>query len=337
MLKKIITSGLLLALGFAVALLISEGTVRLFSPQPETPRWFAEDARYVYALKRNFHQQYRFSGSDFVMDVHTNAFGLRDREWDPDGASACVRVLLLGDSFIFGYGVNVEDRFDTRLARLLEGKEDIYYLINAGVPGWGTVQETRFARDHFKTFLPNILVLSFCGNDPSDDAQFMNGEMVFKEDGVVGFPGKTWLRNHSHLYRFVLRHTTALRRVALRRAEQQEGEAVHMDAQSAAVLEAEMWGRTLETIRDFHRSFLAFNPAGRLILLATNPEDTEIGTRLASLDDGHTLRYLDWHDVVMRIPPEERTLPFDRHWSVAVHAAVAEALARFIEDVETNP
>lgn len=334
MLKRALTSAVSLALGCLVAALVSEGAVRLLSPQPETPRWFEEDARYIYRLKKSFKQQYRFADSDFVMDVRTNALGLRDREWDPDAASACTRVLFLGDSFIFGYGVNIEDRFDTRLTRLLEGEDRLYRLINAGVPGWGTIQETRFARDHFGVFLPDILVLTFCGNDPSDDAQFLGGEMVFREEGLVGFPGKAWLRGHSHLYRFVLRHTTTLRRTVLRQDGKTGNETAHVDAQSAALLDDEAWKRSLDTIREFHRAYLEFNPAGRLLLLATNPEDAVIRERLSSLDNGDSLRYLDLYDTVMNIPPEQRSLPFDRHWSVKIHAAVAEALAEVIRGLD---
>lgn len=334
MLKRALTSVVLLVLGCLAAALVSEAAVRLLSPQPETPCWFEEDARYVYRLKKNFRQQYRFAGSDFVMDVRTNALGLRDGEWDPDAASACTRVLFLGDSFVFGYGVNVEDRFDTRLARLLEGEDRLYRLINAGVPGWGTIQETRFAQNHFGVFLPDILVLAFCGNDPSDDAQLLNGEMVFKEQGLIGFPGKAWLRNHSHLYRFVLRHTTVLRRALLRQDDNQEDATVHVDAQSAAVLTEDAWERSLDVIRELRSAFLEFNPSGRLLLLATNPEDATIRERLSSLDNGDSLRYLDLYDAVTNIPPEQRTLPFDRHWSVKMHAVVAEALAEAIRGLE---
>jgi len=231
---------------------------------------------------------------------------------------------------VFGYGVQVADRFDTRLARLLEESGAGYCLVNAGVPGWGTTQETRFARDHFDLFRPDVVVLVFCGNDPADDTQFLNGTMVFQEKGLADFPGKAWLRAHSHLYRFVLRHTTVLRRAILIKARQSGSEPVHVDAQSAGVMDAGEWDRTLDTLREFHRDFLAFNPAGCLVLLATNPEDPYIRDRLRALDNGGTLRYLDLYDAVTGLPPEDRTLPYDRHWSVEVHNIVAQELHNVI-------
>lgn len=331
---KVLASISLLLLGCLAAAALCELLVRWLAPQQETPRWFEEDERYAYRLKKNYHQRLTYPGAGFVMDVRTNAFGLRDREWDADLERSCTNVLLLGDSFIFGYGINVEDRFDTHLAALLEREDNRYCLFNAGVPGWGTVQETRFARDHFHIFDPDILVLAFCGNDPSDDTQFLKGEMVFKEKGLGNFPGKAWLRAHSHLYRFVLHHTTVLRRAWFINAQQAGDEAIHVDAQSAGVMNESEWERTLKLLRDFHAEFLAFKPGGNMILLATNPEDPEIRDRLRSLDNGDTLRYLDLHDAVIKLSPSDRVLPYDRHWSKEVHHIVAEELRKIIENLE---
>ncbi len=331
---KVLASIILLLLGCLAAAALSECLVRWLAPQQETPRWFEEDERYAYRLKKNYHQQLAYPGAGFVMDVRTNAFGLRDREWDTGSENPCTNILMLGDSFIFGYGINVEDRFDTRLAALLEGKDSRYCLFNAGVPGWGTVQETRFARDHFDIFDPDILVLAFCGNDPSDDTQFLQGEMVFKEKGLGNFPGKSWLRAHSHLYRFVLHHTTVVRRALFIKAKQSGKETVHVDAQSAGVMNDSEWERTLNILRDFYKEFRAFNPSGRMILLATNPEDSGIRDHLRSLDNGDTLRYLDLHKAVIKLPPSDRVLPYDRHWSKEVHNLVAEELRNVIEQLE---
>lgn len=328
--KKCLEAIVLLLCGCLVAGAVSELMVRWLAPQQETPRWFEEDDRYAYRLKKNYHQQLTYPGAGVVMDVQTNAFGLRDREWEFDSAKSCANLLLVGDSFVFGYGVNVEDRFDTHLARLLEENGEQYCLYNAGVPGWGTVQQTRFARDHFELFNPDIVVMAFCGNDPSDDTQFLSGELVFSEKGLADFPGKTWLRTHSHLYRFVLRHTTTLRR-ALALKARQDGEApVHVDAQSAGAMSEQEWDRSLDLLRAFHKDFLAFKPSGKMILLATNPEDPEIRRRLGSLDQGDTLRYLDLYAAIAPLKPEDRVLPYDRHWSKQVHRIVAEELYQFL-------
>ncbi len=334
MLGKVTASIGLFVLACFVAAALSELLVRWLAPQQETPRWFEEDDRYAYRLKKNYHQALTYPGAGFVMDVRTNAFGLRDRDWDAGTGTPCTNILFLGDSFIFGYGINVEDRFDAHLAKLLEESANRYCLFNAGVPGWGTVQETRFARDQFNLFKPDVMVLAFCGNDPSDDTQFLNGEMVFKEKGLGNFPGKAWLRAHSHLYRFVLHHTTVLRRTLFIKTRQSGNETVHVDTQSASVMNESEWERTLNILREFHHDFLVYNPSGRMILLATNPEDVGIRDRLRSLDNGDTLRYLDLYEAVTKLPPDARVLPYDRHWSKEMHHIVAEELRKAIEGLE---
>ncbi|MFA7692258.1 MAG: SGNH/GDSL hydrolase family protein [Candidatus Hydrogenedentales bacterium] len=333
MVKRLLFSVILLALGCVVSLFVCEALIRLVDPQPDVPRWFEEDEAYAYTLKKNFTQDYRFAGSDFVMKVQTNTLGLRDKPWNPDHATACKRILFLGDSFVFGYGVNVEDRFDTRLSQLLKSQPALYWLVNGGVPGWGTLQESLFARNHFQVFLPDLLVLVFCGNDPEDDALFENGKMIFKEQGMGYFPGKEWLRRHSHLYRFVQRHTTSLRQAMLTGKEKSTTDDKLFDEQSAAVLHEEGWLHSLKTIEQLHAAFLDFNPHGQMILMATNPDHAVIRDHLISLDNGKDLHFLDFSEDLARIPVERQTLPYDRHWSVEVHTLVAENLYRLLKEI----
>ena len=50
-------------------------------------------------------------GREFVRQpVHTNALGLREREIATPKPPGTVRVLLLGDSFVFGWGVAADRR-----------------------------------------------------------------------------------------------------------------------------------------------------------------------------------------------------------------------------------
>ncbi len=109
--KKIFYFLLMIALTAIIALFTLEIVVRLFIPQQEAMRWFLSDEKYGYVLKKNFHQRYHYLGYNFIMDVKTNSLGLRDKEYDLSRTDV-KRILLLGDSFVFGHGVNIEDRFD---------------------------------------------------------------------------------------------------------------------------------------------------------------------------------------------------------------------------------
>jgi len=330
-----------------LTLLLLEAMVAVFLPQQEHMEWMMPSDRYGHVGKPHFQQRYRYAGTDFVMDVQTNSLGFRDEEPAP-ATEDTTTILLLGDSFVFGYGVNVEDRFDTHLRTRLDGGDGSLRIINLGMGGWGTLQETRHARDHFDLFQPDIVVLTFCGNDPLDDKHFHEGVFLLGEPGRVHFPGKKWVWRNSHLYRFAaLQYYHYRHRAYLR--EQLAGEDAdlgEMPATSEAGAEMEGGGLDLQTgvllreedlrgtqalLREFHADLLAFNPEAKLFLQLSAPDDAFQAGFLRELDDGMSLFFVDFADAVAGIPEEERwALPMDRHWSPRMHEISGEHLAAAI-------
>jgi hypothetical protein len=316
----------------SLAAVLAEAGLRLFLPQQEAMRFFASSERYGFELKKNFHQAYRYPGDDFVMDVQTNSLGLRDREYDGSEfmRSGGMRVLLLGDSFAFGQGVNMPDHYGTKLEGILQGSGLAATVIKGGAPGWGTSQETLYAKDHFELFRPGIVVITFCGNDPGDDEAFLY-KLSDSQKGVVRFPGKTFIRNHSHLYRFVfysfknIFHGAMIRRKAAR-----EGNNVAIEAQSAQIITDAEWERSLATIRRFRDEFLSFNRGGIVLVQATAPWQEDIRVKLSGLTNGRDLFYIDLFDATVSIPHKDRRLPYDGHWSPLMHSISARALGEFI-------
>src|SRR5262245_54821758 len=98
-----------------VALLAGELVIRLLAPQPPTPAFirpgtpdaqlFALDSVFGMVLKPAVTVPYAFGTV-----VRTNTLGLRDREYGPK-APGEFRVLSLGDSYAFGYGVELEQSY----------------------------------------------------------------------------------------------------------------------------------------------------------------------------------------------------------------------------------
>lgn len=315
----ITVSGLL----FAV---LGEIVVRAVIPQHDAPRYFQRGGPYQFQLKPNFHQTYRF-GRLAVMEVDTNALGLRDKAHDLAAPFNGKTLVLAGDSFVFGHGVNVSDRLDTVLASLLGPQQKQCRIINAGVPGWGTIQATRFVRDHLDLMRPDGVVLVFCGNDPDDDTQFLNNTgMYVGNTKVANFPGKDFLRNHSHLYRFLLYKATILRHDLALWARQRRGEPLVLDSQTAEPISPEDWTRTLGLVRQFHDDLLAYNPRAVLFVTASNPRQEDIRRHLASLDNGTTLRFIDLAPACAGLKPEQMQLSFDQHWSPLMHSTAAQAI-----------
>ncbi|MFX0197130.1 MAG: SGNH/GDSL hydrolase family protein [Candidatus Hodarchaeota archaeon] len=330
---KGIYSLLMIVLTFVVGLSIAEILIRVFIPQQETMRWFLPDEKYGHVLKRNFHQRYHYFDSNFFMDVKTNSLGLRDKEYDLSRTDV-KRILLLGDSFVFGHGVNIEDCFDSRLEELLNRSGESFFVINAGVGGWGSLQEFAYAKDNFALFNPDIIVVTFCGNDLGDDLRFI-AKVPYRR-GLLRFPGKVFVRNHSHLYRLIqtkfsrLRHNWKVKKKhtdVKKRLTDIEG---IIDKQSGCIITEDDFDRTLGYIKSFHYDFLKFNPDGLLLVQSTNPLNANIRSHLSSLSNGEDLIYVDLYDDVSQLRPEQMKVPHFGHWSPLMHSISAENLFKNI-------
>jgi hypothetical protein len=74
--------------------------------------------------------------------VSYNSRGWHDTSHDYDKAAGVFRIVILGDSYMEGYSVGLENTFASQLSRFLkrQGKSNIE-VINLGVGGYGTLQE----------------------------------------------------------------------------------------------------------------------------------------------------------------------------------------------------
>jgi hypothetical protein len=168
---------------------------------------------------------------DFRVTVHTNALGLRGGPASAQKARGTYRILLLGDSFAFGFGVEDEETFAAVLARTLPapaGFERVEVL-NAGVSGWSADQYYLYLETIGFALAPDLVLLAETENDPADlawnrlelDARRLpvraqptrrmidqSGRMRYLEGGPLAlpsfsFPGQAWLADHSALYHWL--------------------------------------------------------------------------------------------------------------------------------------
>ncbi|KAF0225587.1 MAG: hypothetical protein FD176_273 [Rhodospirillaceae bacterium] len=116
--------------------------------------------RYSAANEYEFqpHLDIAFNTPEFSTRIRTDADGFRLPEAIPHGT----RVLFLGDSFVFGHGVNGEQALPHRLQRLSQGRLSV---VNAGVPGYDTRRETMVLENRGQTLRPQIVLVGFVLND----------------------------------------------------------------------------------------------------------------------------------------------------------------------------
>src|SRR5579871_146069 len=115
---------------------------------------------------------------------HTNSLGFRDREWTPADYAGKQTVLLTGDSFAAGWGIeNPADRYGDVLAAHLGSN---YAVMNLGVYGTSTPEQTAILKKYpLKT--ANVVIMQYFLND-IDYTLLKNGKLPNPEPepGWVG-------------------------------------------------------------------------------------------------------------------------------------------------------
>lgn len=101
----------------------------------------------------------------------TNSLGFRDREWTPPDWADKTTVMVLGDSFSAGWGIqNPEDRYANVLAAQLG---DEYAVVVVARPGGTPARELTWAKDH-PLQSPDVIIYQYYLNDIDDAALSIN-------------------------------------------------------------------------------------------------------------------------------------------------------------------
>jgi hypothetical protein len=98
--------------------------------------------------------------------VKLNSHGLRDEEISLIKSRDEKRILMLGDSVTFGWGVDQGKTVSDHMEVLLkETTGENWQVINAGVNGYNSEQEATYFRIKGVLFSPDIVILIFVNND----------------------------------------------------------------------------------------------------------------------------------------------------------------------------
>jgi lysophospholipase L1-like esterase len=162
--------------------LLAEAALRLFDPR-YLDRFALDDINYLHVYSESYGWVPR-SGFRLKLGqgpaTTINPAGYRGPEYPRVPAPGKRRLLMLGDSIAFGYGVADEETSSRQLERIDPALE----VVNLAVQGYGTDQELlRFERDGL-LFQPELVILNFClANDFRD-----NGARRAIYDGVYPKP-----------------------------------------------------------------------------------------------------------------------------------------------------
>ncbi len=162
----------LFILSVAVALLVGETALRIMGRKPlviNPEQILFWDFHPLLGWAHKPGEEGVFEKPQFRTFVRINQKGLRDREYTYERTGATKRILVLGDSFAWGFGVEQSDRFSEHLETSM-GVE----VINAGVSGYSTDQELLWYRNEGIKYQADLVILMFTGNDVSDNHKQRN-------------------------------------------------------------------------------------------------------------------------------------------------------------------
>jgi lysophospholipase L1-like esterase len=346
-------------MGSLVAIGLGEIGARLVAPPPMGPVWFAHDAE-LGAIpvpgeqgERTFPGAYRFS-------FRHDAQGLRVVP-AAAGVAAKRTVLVLGDSFAYGLGVDDDQTFCNLLQEELRSGEPAR-VVNAGNPAKGTDYALRFYLARQAPFRPDVVLLAFFKNDFGDNergAYFSRtsaGALVPRppKDArsarrrlLERLPGFGWLLENSQLLN-LLRQAAVI--LTFERDRPGQPTSVERSAEGPRGFtwvdphRQEETRRYLAALRDAVReqgaSLLVFyvpdardcwlSRQGRLL----SPDETafqEIATDLG-------LRFLSLTPVLAASSEPLEGLYFaEGHWTPSAHAIAARGIADAMRDLAMPP
>jgi hypothetical protein len=121
----------------------------------------SEYPRVIYRLRSGLNAVFRRGR------VSTDENGSREPAPPPEKAAGTFRIVGLGDSSMFGWGVDDDETYLTRLTqRLTEHFSPVRWeALNTVVPGYNTVMEVETLRRRALHYGPDLVLVHYVGND----------------------------------------------------------------------------------------------------------------------------------------------------------------------------
>jgi hypothetical protein len=292
---------------------------------------FMEDKELGFRNKPNFDGW--LIAPEYKTRILTNGLGFREAEHFMNDKGDKSRIIAFGDSFTFGIGVKEEETYTKTMERCLNKTEKTpVEALNFGVGAYGTIQEF-ITYKRYEYLKPDLIIIGFLarntfaeegGNDLIDNYNFYKksilGDRQYKSYLPLQRKIRTFLRNHSNLYRILeLKFGGYLR-------------AKYSPDDVNLQLKDEAWRVTNEYLHKFDYALKKDGIKG-LLLWIPFPGTISSGdfTVLETLkqDKFDNLTIVSPVDK-LRVDPAQYYYPLDGHWKKETHKIVGNLLCEEI-------
>lgn len=272
----------------------------------------------------------KFDHPEFSIRVKINSDKLRDDEYWRDRTDK-KRMLVLGDSFGWGWGVDVENRF----SEVLEKRYSDWEIINASVAGYSTDQEYLYLSERGIEYSPDVVLLLVYENDfegntvpefnlynkpyyslKGNDLILNNVPVppqVFKQRLELFLMGKTYFLRQIYHGGVVLQSKLIGRKKPVSQANPDDPIRVRNEIMTYLI----------RSMNDLCKS------RNMRLVLVSCPMDTQRRTVLQNACESAGILFLPL-DSAFANPPDRTDFPHDVHWNTLGHRIAADAIEAFL-------
>lgn len=145
-----------------VFVVVLEGAARFLEPPP------VQKEEYLWDWSERFKDAEFYTlekGEGYPPSEETNVDGLRDATRPVESYPGLQRIVILGDSVVYGHGLEAGEAFPQLLEKRLHEALVPAEIFNVALPGWSTRQERLAYERIARNYKPTDVILAVCLND----------------------------------------------------------------------------------------------------------------------------------------------------------------------------
>lgn len=199
-------------------MLFSEIYVRIMKQQPMLPRYVTTGE---FGIRTNImNVSYTHKSQDYEITITTNNKGIRSpSDTQYNNPLNNYRILLLGDSFGMGYGVEYENMFINQAAfALQECLQDPVEIINLSVSGFSSAEQLITLKTEGIKYKPDIVISTWHETDLQENIRSglfkLSGDHLKRTNNsylpgmkerefLFSIPGFSFIAENSQFYNFI--------------------------------------------------------------------------------------------------------------------------------------
>jgi lysophospholipase L1-like esterase len=329
MIKKIVKNLIVLIVTLIICLIGLELAVRVIYPKVNVSvldkEVFIEDNLLGYKLRPNVNIDKVVLSQRYA--TRSNRMGLRnDVDYDNKTHKNILRILGLGDSVAYGFGVNIEETYlkalEAKLNTTLKKRKKSAQVINAAFPGWGIAQELLFLKSQGLNYQPDIILVGFVSDDIYRNGRYYETALNYKEQNeqrgqeetVLKSPLKdansvhNFILNKTQLYPFLLAKVTSLR---------------NEDYRNYALSQTEDIFLEMQRICNEKRVELV------VIIIPLRQQEDEVNDLMLKFFNNNGIKVIDLRDAFINTK-QDLFLPNDNHPNPKGHKLIADSIYQYL-------